>query len=339
MRDAGLGTSGGFMFGRRIRLFRLLGFEVGLDYSWFLIALLVLWSLARGVFPAFVSGLPETDYWWMAMAGAAGLFGSIILPQLGPALVARAWGIRIGGITLFIFGGVAELEQEPPTPKSEFLMAIAGPIASFLLGGLSYGFQALNDTLAGPIEATAILSYLAWINLALGLFNLLPAFPLDGGRVLRSIFWGLKKNLLWATRVASRIGALFAYLLLAAGAVAFLFGNFIGGLWWFILGFFIRAASRMSYQRVALRQALAGESVARVMDPHPLAVPASISLREMVEQYAYRSQVHTFPVVEDGHLLGCITLDQLKKVPSSEWDQRTAQNLASPCSRKAPFST
>ncbi len=320
------------MFGRRIRLFNLLGFEVGVDWSWFIIALLVVWSLARGLFSNFVSGLPPGTYWWMAVAGAAGLFASIVLHEFGHSVVARACGIQMGGITLFVFGGVAQMNQEPPSPKSEFLMAIAGPITSFILAGVASGLRWLSNALAWPVEATAIFAYLSWINLALGVFNLVPAFPLDGGRILRSILWAARKNLLSATRIASGVGAGFAYLLLFGGALAFFFGNFMAGFWWFVLGLFIRAASRMSYQQVAIRGALAGQAVTRFMDPQPLAVPASTSLKDLAERYVYRSQFRTFPVVEDGQFLGCIHVDQLKQIPSSEWERRTAQSLAAPCS-------
>ncbi|PWU12923.1 MAG: site-2 protease family protein [Verrucomicrobia bacterium] len=320
------------MFDHRVKLFKLMGFQVSLDASWLIIAVLVAWSLARGVFPAFVSGLSPGTYWWMAAAGAAGLFLSIVLHEFGHSIVARSQGIPMTGITLFVFGGVAEMGGEPPSATAEFLMAMAGPITSFILAGVSYGIRKLSDAMGGPIEVTAIFAYLAWINAALAIFNLVPAFPLDGGRVLRSILWAARKNLLWATRAAAAIGTGFACLLMAAGVASFFFGNFITGIWWFVLGMFIRGASRRSLQQVLVRHALLGEPVAKFMDSHPVTVPASTSIKDVVERFVYRYPFRTFPVVDDGHLLGCINLNQLKQVPPSEWEARTAGNLAVPCS-------
>jgi Zn-dependent protease/CBS domain-containing protein len=322
------------MFGRGVTLFKLLGFEVRLDWSWLIIALLVTWSLARGLFPSFVQGLSPGTYWWMGVVGAMGLFVSIVLHEFGHSIVARHYGIPMNGITLFIFGGVAEMGEEPPSAGVEFLMAIAGPITSIILGGIAYGLRWASNVGNWPIEATAVFSYLGWINLALAAFNLIPAFPLDGGRVLRSILWAARKRLGWATRVAAGIGTGFAFLLMGWGIIRFVFGDFIGGVWMVLIGMFIRGASRMSYREVVVRQALAGEPVARFMNPQLVTVPASASLRELVENYFYRYDFRTFPVVADGHLLGCVTLDQLKDVPRAEWDHRTAQSVVRPCSQE-----
>ena len=177
------------MFKRSISLFKLFGFEVRLHWTWSIIALLVLWSLARGVFPSAIQGLAAGTYWWMAAVGATGLFFSIILHELGHAVVARSYGIPMRSITLFVFGGVAEMERDPPNPKSEFLMALAGPVTSYIVAGAAVALRLLNDALAWPVQATVILSYLCWINVLLASFNLIPAFPLDGGRIFRSILW------------------------------------------------------------------------------------------------------------------------------------------------------
>jgi len=319
------------MFGRGITLFHLMGFRVRLDWSWIIIAVLVIWSLARGVFPAQVEGLPAATYWWMGVLGALGLFLSIILHEFGHSVVARSFGIPMTGITLFIFGGVAEMGDEPPSPKSELLMAIAGPITSVILGAVAYGFRRLSDALGWPIEATVILGYLTWINWALAAFNLIPAFPLDGGRVLRSILWGLKGNLVWATRLASAVGTAFAILLIFLGIVTLAVGNFITGIWWIILGMFIRGVSRASYQQVLTRQALAGETVQRFMNPNPISVPPSLSLKDLVDKYIYQYYFKTFPVVDQDRLVGCVNLDRLRQIPREEWESRTAGTVATPC--------
>ncbi|MGH7970572.1 MAG: M50 family metallopeptidase, partial [Limisphaerales bacterium] len=289
-------------------------------------------SLARGIFPASVEGLPPATYWWMGVAGALGLFLSIVLHEFGHSVVARRFGIPMNGITLFIFGGVAEMGDEPPSPKSELLMAIAGPITSVVLGGIAYGLRRLSDAWAWPIESTVILAYLSWINFALAAFNLIPAFPLDGGRVLRSILWGVRGNVVSATRIASAIGTGFAFLLIFWGIVSFVFGNFIMGVWWVILGLFIQRVSRASYDRIRVREVLQGETVRHFMHRDLITVPPSISVKELVDNYVYRYYFKTFPVVDHDRLMGCVDLTRLKEVPRQEWEHRTAETVASPCS-------
>ncbi len=320
------------MFGRGLTLFRLLGFRVRVDWSWIIIAALVTWSLGRGVFPAYIEGLPAGTYWWMAAAGAIAFFICIILHEFGHSVVARAYGIPMQGITLFVFGGVAEMGAEPRSAISEFWMAVAGPITSLILAGIFYGLRRLSDAWQWPVQAMGIFTYLYWVNLALVAFNIIPAFPLDGGRVLRSILWGASKNLAWATRVASFIGTVFGILLVLLGILAFVFGNFIAGVWWFIIGLFIRRASQISYQQVVVGRALEGVPVRRFMNSNPVTVSPSTSIKDLVENFVYRYHFKMFPVVQDGHLVGCVTLNQVKQVPREEWETRTAENLAVPCS-------
>lgn len=238
------------MYGRGIKLFRLFGFEVRVDWSWGIIAILIVWSLARGLFPYYFKGLSSSEYWWMAVAGAAGLFMSIVMHELGHSLVARAYGIPMKGITLFVFGGVAQMGEEPPNPLSEFLMAMAGPLTSVLLGAFLMGIDGLGALIRWPVSVAGVLGYLAWINLALAAFNMIPAFPLDGGRVLRSILWAWKKSFAWSTRIASRIGTAFGYVLVVLGLVSIVLGDFISGIWWVLLGMFLHGASRASYRQV-----------------------------------------------------------------------------------------
>ena len=195
------------MFGRRIKLFTLLGFEVKIDLSWLVIAVLIVWSLSVDLFPRYFPGLGPQAYWGMGVAGALGLFLSIIFHEFSHSIVARKYGMPMKGITLFIFGGVAEMGDEPPRPLAEFMMAVVGPLSSIFIAGVAYVVY-LQGTGAGwPEPLNGILGYLAYINALLAGFNLLPAFPLDGGRILRSILWGARKNLRWATRIASGIGA------------------------------------------------------------------------------------------------------------------------------------
>jgi len=320
------------MFGRGITLFRLFGFEVRLDWSWIIIAILVTWSLARGAFPSHYLGLPRTTYWIMGAVGALGLFISIVLHELGHAFVALKQGIPMRGITLFIFGGVAEMGEQPPSPKAEFWMAIAGPIVTVLIAAVCFGVAHLSYAAGSPIAVVAVLSYLAWINVVLLAFNLVPAFPLDGGRVLRSILWAIKKDMRWATRIASLIGTTFAVLLMAWGVFCFIFSNFILGVWYFLIGIFLRNASQMSYQQLLIRSALAGEPVRRFMTAHPVTVPSSATAKDIVEDYFYKYPYSLYPVVQDEHLVGCVTIDQMKLVPREQWASKTAGSLAVPCS-------
>ena len=218
------------MFGRQSKLFKLFGFTVRVDASWLVIAFLIAFTLAAGLFPSYYKGLPASTYWWMGVAGAAGLFVSIVFHEFWHSLVARQYGLPISGITLFIFGGVSEMAEEPQSPKVEFFMAVAGPVSSFLLSGIFY-LAFLGTRANTPLPVHAVLAYLAYVNVLLGLFNLLPAFPLDGGRVLRSVLWYAKGNLRWATRIASRIGSAFGAGMILLGIVTFVRGNLIGGVW------------------------------------------------------------------------------------------------------------
>ncbi len=319
------------MFGRRVKLFSLFGFEIRLDASWIVIAALVTWSLAAIIFPAAYPDLPIGHYWAMGIFGAVLFFGSIVFHELCHSLVANHYNLPMKGITLFIFGGVAEMGGEPQSPKIEFLMAIAGPLASIGLGCFFRGLQ-----LAGtgwPVEVAGVLAYLAWINWALALFNLVPAFPLDGGRVLRAAIWHFTRNLWRATKIASAIGSGFGILLMAFGVFQLFTGYFISAIWYFLIGAFLRGASQASYQQLLLRLALEGEEVQRFMRPNPVAVPPDLSLRQLVDDYFYRYDMKVLPVVEDSHdLVGCVTTKDVKGVPREEWDRRHVSELVHRCS-------
>jgi Zn-dependent protease len=319
------------MFGKRITLFKLLGFEVHIDPSWLIIVLLVIWSLTKGWFPSNYRDLAPATYLWMGLCGAAGLFFSIVFHELCHSLVARRFGLPMKGITLFVFGGVAEMSDEPSSAKAEFLMAIAGPLSSILLGLMLYVVTALGgEVLSTPV--IGVIDYLAVINLFLAVFNLLPAFPLDGGRVLRAALWQWKKNLRWATRIASRIGTGFGILLILVGIFYVVMGRIINGIWLFMIGMFLRNAAQMSYQQVLIRKALEGESVQHFMKKDPITAPSSISVKELVEDYIYNYHYKMYPVVEGGELIGCITTRQVKDIPRDQWTSRTVGNVAIRCS-------
>jgi Zn-dependent protease/CBS domain-containing protein len=316
---------------RKIELFSLSGFKVSLDPSWFILAVLITWSLATSYFPFSYENLSKQTYWLMGVAGALGLFVSIVLHEFAHSWVARRDGLPMKGITLFIFGGVAEMTEEPPSPEVEFRVAIAGPIASLVISAACFAMSLAGRQLPLPVPVTAVLAYLALMNLVLVAFNAVPAFPLDGGRVLRSFLWRWKEDLRWATRVTSRIGGAFGLLLIGLGVVSVLNGNFIGGMWWFLIGIFLKGAAQSSYHRLLLRQVLEGEPVRLLMSAQPVSVDRSLSVRELVEDYVYRYHHKLFPVVDQGRLVGCITTRQIKQLPREEWERQSVGAIAEPC--------
>ncbi len=318
------------MFGRQIKLFRLFGFTVSADASWLIIAFLIVWSLASGVFPAYYKGLEKSTYWWMGVAGALGLFVSIIFHEFWHSLIARRYGLKISGITLFIFGGVSQMTEEPNSPTVEFFMAVAGPVSSFVLAGIFY-LVALSAASYVPPPYTAVLLYLAYLNVLLGIFNLLPAFPLDGGRVLRSILWRAKGQLQWATRIASKIGEGFGAAMMIMGIVSFIYSSIISGIWWFLIGMFLRNASQASYRQLLVKRALQGEHVKRFMKPELITVNPSVTLAQLMEDYIYRYHYKMFPVVDREKLMGVVTINQLKEVPRGEWGSHTVKEIAETC--------
>jgi len=320
------------MFGKRLKLFKLLGFEVRLDLSWIFIAILVVWSLSAGFFPHFYQDLSTQTYWVMGVVGALGLFASIVVHEFAHSLVARQFGMPMKGITLFIFGGVAEMGEEATSPKGEFFMAIVGPLTSIALAALFYGGAWLGRESIWSTSVFGVLEYLGFINAILAGFNLLPAFPLDGGRVLRSILWGAKKNLKWATRISSNIGIGFGLLLVFLGVVQIVSGNFVGGLWWVLIGMFLQGAARMSYQQILTRQALEGEPISRFMKRDPQTVPTSLSVQDLVENYIYSQHYKMYPVTEDGKLKGYVTTKQVQEIPRDEWDRHTVDEIYTPYS-------
>jgi Zn-dependent protease/CBS domain-containing protein len=318
------------MGGTRWRLFRLLGIPISIDPSWLIILALLTLSLASGfpallreAFPGTAPVLPWYASWAMGLATALAFFACILLHELGHALVARAAGIPIRGITLFVFGGVAEMGEEPPSAPAEFLMAVAGPAVSGVLATL-FGLLAWVGVEASwPHPVVIVLAYLAVINaLVLG-FNLVPAFPLDGGRVLRSLLWAVTGNLRRSTYWASLAGRAFAWLLIGWGLVQLFAGNWLGGIWIALIGLFLNNAALDAYQQVLVRQTLQGEPVRRFMNPEPIVVAPSLDLRTWVEDYVLRYHRKVFPVVSDGRLEGIITTRSLAPLSTEEWPEHS----------------
>ena len=263
------------MFTRSFPLFSIFGFRISIDLSWFILAALIVWSLATDLFPQNPPDRSTQVYYIMGTVAALGMFASIVFHELAHSLVARIYGIKIAGITLFIFGGVAELEDEPPTPKSEFLVAIAGPISSVVLGGALYLLATLLET-SSPPEVLAVLSYLTVINIVLAVFNLIPAFPLDGGRMLRAALWWRQGDLRKATRLASLMGAALGIALMAFGAYNAFDGAVVGGMWQMLIGYFVFNAAGNARRQTEIVERLRGVSVRQLMRTLPPHVPAGL---------------------------------------------------------------
>ncbi len=319
------------MFGNNFTLFEILGFRVRANVSWLFLAILVIWSLAAGYFPAAYPGLATSSYWWLGFIATIGLFFSLLFHEFSHSVVARARGLEIKGITLFLFGGVSEMAMEPARPKDEFWIAIAGPAASVVLAGLFYLLASGLQALSVPDYVSGVPARLALLNLVLAGFNMVPGFPLDGGRVLRAILWHLKGDLRWATFWATRLGQGFGFLLAAFGVVDVLNGNFIGGLWLFLIGLFMNGAAAASYQRLIAQQTLQTQAVSDVMTPNPVTVPPDISVSRFIEDYLYQFSYDLFPVTAGGRLVGCVSLKDVQNFPRDEWELATVGRIAESC--------
>ncbi|MBC7284573.1 site-2 protease family protein [Hoeflea sp.] len=315
------------MFKNAVQLFEIFGFKLKVDPSWLLIAALIVWSLSTSYFPGVLPGRTSTIYTVLGIVAMLGMFASLVLHELSHSLVARSYGLKVGGITLFIFGGVAELEEEPHDAKSEFQIAIAGPLMSLFLAGLFYG---VANLLAGGSEigpAGAVVAYLALINLVLAVFNLIPAFPLDGGRILRAAIWRVTQDLLRATRISSRIGSAFALFLMLTGALALFAGGGIGGFWQILIGFFILNASNGSYQNLLVKTALRGKTAGSLMSESVHAIDAEASIADLVDTVMLRHGVSFVPVVSGYVLLGYADTAGVRSVDRRDWAARRVSEI------------
>ncbi|MBI5585091.1 MAG: site-2 protease family protein [Deltaproteobacteria bacterium] len=301
----------------------VMGIPIRVHFSWLLVFGLITWSLSTQYFPAAAPELLWFSYWINGLLAALLLFGSVAFHELAHSWVARRYGMNISGITLFIFGGVSELEGEVPNPRAEFRIAVVGPLSSLFLAGLF--FLLARQTAGGGIQA--LFFYLARINLILGIFNLIPGFPMDGGRVLRAAIWSRKKDFFQATRKASGIGQKFGLFLIIFGIFS-LFGRMPGGLWLMLIGWFLYTAAQASYQQATLQQSLAGVKVKDIITRDLVTLPATMSLEEAVSEYFLKHGFGGFPVMTNGRFLGFITLKEIKNIRREEWGSVTVSELA-----------
>jgi Zn-dependent protease/CBS domain-containing protein len=314
------------------KLFRIAGIDIGIHYTLIFIFILISWSLAAGIFPNLTQDQSPAIYWMMGIITALLLFVSVLLHELAHSLVAKARGMGVSSITLFIFGGVSNLEEEPEKPRTEFAMAIVGPLTSLVLGGIFFGVSiflmgkiiSYNELFSNTVtnnytSIESVIGYLAWINVLLGIFNLLPGFPLDGGRVLRSILWGSTRSLIKATNIAGRVGQFFGWALIAYGLFEALSGNFLGGLWIAFIGWFLNTTADASRKEITLRERLSHIKVRELMNPDIVTIRPETSVEEMVMNIFRKQHGRAVPVCQDGRLVGIATITDVKKIPQDKW--------------------
>lgn len=310
-----------------VRVLTVFGIPIKINASWILIYALITWSLAVGYFPSRLPGLEPVAYWANGLLAALLLFVSVLLHELAHSLVALRYGLSVRGITLHALGGVSQLEDEPPSPTAEMLIAMAGPLASFAIAAV----LALVHV-SGALDATwgsAIATYLLLVNVAVGVFNLIPGFPLDGGRLLRAIMWRVTGDLTRATATASRVGGVVALVLIGLGVLQTFAGAFLNGVWLVLIGLFLRQAAALSYSQVTLRSALGGLPVQEIMARDVVTVPWTASIADVVDRF-WTHHVTSFPVVDGSVVRGIASVHDVGAVPGDEWDRVSVQQVMRP---------
>jgi Zn-dependent protease/predicted transcriptional regulator len=316
--------------GHNFRLARIMGIPFEINPSWFLIFFLVVWSLSVEVFPTWQAGLQPFLYWIMGIVTALALFASLLFHELCHSLVSRHFGLEVKRITLFLFGGVSETTDEMPSPRAEFLIAGAGPLSSFFLALCFAIAGRIALMVTAPSALTDALGWLAFINGALGLFNLVPGFPLDGGRIFRALVWGRTHDLKKATRFAAYGGEAFAIVLIGVGLARVFGGNWFGGFWLIFLGWLLFQAAKGSYTQLVITQSLNRITVSQIMSRQVVSLTPHLTLREVVEGHFMREAFGGYPVIENQRLLGLLTRQQVQAIASEQWDTLTVESAMIP---------
>lgn len=313
-----------------IRLGNIMGIPVRIHYTLWLVFILIAWSLAYGYMPRQYPGLRVATYWAIGIASAIILFASVLIHELSHSYIAKKNGLPIARITLFFFGGVSEMTEEPHDPGLEVRMAAAGPLMSFLIAGVLGAFWYLSEFVKAPVPVVAALGYGALINGALGVFNLVPAFPLDGGRVFRGSLWKRSGNLIGATRTATRVSEGLSLLMMFGGFVAIIFGDFVDGIWIVVLGWFIRSGAETSLRQTLIGEALTGVCVGDIMTRNVLTVPPDITVQQSISNYFLVHPHGGYPVLRNGRIIGLITLECVRAVPTDLREARTVEQAMIP---------
>lgn len=317
--------------GGTLQIAKVRGIPIRVHLSWLFIFVLVTWSLASAHYPTNYPGWSGPTYWITALVSAAAFFLSILLHELSHSFVALGKGIPVHGITLFIFGGVSELAGESEKPLDELQISIVGPLTSLIIGAAFWllGASMLQD--ASPVAG--MVDYLAYVNVLVGLFNMVPAYPLDGGRVLRSIVWMVKGSLESATRLAATISQLIAFSMIGGGIFIALTGGGFSGIWIALIGWFLQVSASSSYQEVVLKRGLQGVKVRNIISREYVPVGPDTSIQVLVENYLLTHNQRAFPVLVDGSLVGLISFTDIKNVPREQWGGTIIKATMTPVER------
>ena len=292
-----------------------MGIPVRIHYTLWLVFIMIAWSLADGYMPHQYPGLSTFTYWEIGIVSAIILFVSVLIHELSHSYVAKKHGLPIVRITLFFFGGVSEMTEEPQDPKLEVKMAAAGPLMSFLIAGVLGGAWYICEIAKASVPVTAILAYGAIINAVLGVFNLLPAFPLDGGRVFRGSLWSRSGNLIRATKTATKISEVLSLLMMFGGFVLIIVGDFVDGIWTVVLGWFIKSGAETSLRQTLIGETLGGITVSDIMTRNVLTISPDITVEQLLSDYFLVNKHGGYPVVQDGKILGIVTLQSVRAIP------------------------
>ncbi len=312
---------------QKIPLGKIIGIPVSLDYTWFLIFALLSWTLAANYFPHQFKNWPEAEYWIVGIITSIMLFVSVLLHELGHSVIAMSYKIKVKQITLFLFGGIAEIAGEPPKASAEFWIAIAGPIVSFLLAVVFYFLQSFFTKV---VSLYALFEYLAYINFALAIFNLIPGFPLDGGRVLRAIVWGVTKNLRRATYIAVIVGRFFGFLFIFFGVLQIFGGDIGSGLWIAFIGWFLESASMSQLQQQYLQDHLAGHTVYEAMSRNFAIIPGDSTIQEVMDNHILGIGRRSLLVKDDDKFVGMLTPHRIKDISQSRWSSTYVSDIMIP---------
>ncbi len=317
---------------RAFRVGRIFGIEIEIDWTWFIIFAIIAFALSGGLLRDRLPGLIPPARWLLALVTSLLFFASVLVHELAHSLVAKRCGLGITGITLFIFGGVSKMSDEPRSPKMELKIAIAGPATSVALALMFLGLAHLFGSPFATRHPIGVISgYLAAVNGMLAVFNLMPGLPLDGGRVLRAALWGALMNLREATRIASYLGQALGMGMIFFGMLLFfLMRGGLSGIWLAFIGWFLVQGAQASYQQLRLRQALSAVPVSQAMTPEVIAIPADATLDQVVHHYVMTYNHPAFPVVDDGTVLGILCLGDIRQVPREQWPYTLARQVTPP---------
>jgi len=308
------------------KLFRIAGITIGIHYTWIFALIFFSWTLAGGYFPVTYPGWSTAVYWITGIIAALLIFVSVLLHEMAHSLVANARGITVHSITLFLLGGASNMEEEPQKPAAEFAMAIVGPVTSLVLALIFWGLAKIPQDTTAPL--TAVLTYMAVINLYLGIFNLLPGFPLDGGRVLRSIIWGSTGNLTRATDIAGLVGQIFGWVFIGLGVyLIIVFNTWFGGLWIAFIGWFLNVSADASRKEITLRERLGHIKVRELMNTDANTISPETTVDQLVRDIFRKQQGRAVPVCKEGKLVGIATITDIKKIPQDKWSETSVSKI------------